>query len=616
MSNSHPRSRSTRWALALTVAVAALAFSQSAFAAFTSSQITSPGDNSFVQYTVNTPNTVHVTGTVSGGTGNADLVCFWGTSRKVVKQNVAVSNNSFSTDVALDLLGTLSPRPYCVLRAVPTGDLSTYAPDQPSPFAGVHIGVGEFDAFQTAGQLSDYFLGQGQARGYMDYYSAGSCGISSSSVFNPVTLQQSKTLFYCNGWMYSRNGADTASQYSAAGTRSELEVDGKPAYLPATASGLYYVDATHRSELLSGIPKLLFDALIDPANGNVHAAESSDVVRCAPNGAAYHVYSNPAWQTDCTSFASTGVKLERAIAGDKDGRRSTITDVWSSTDGQSHELDLEYEEDFKGSQQTQSPAFSFSWTGNQDYAPGVLGATVDGPAGDDPATALIDGNGGSADVPEYPQGAVTFAPAPDSVRFTYVNAYSAAGVWRLARTVPAGGSVKIVHVYTQGETKDEVVAQAAADREELGAPKPPADGPPGDDPTPATTDAPGASGASDSSADTLAPVIGLTTARVKLAALLKKGLPIKASCSEACAFKVALTIDARIAKRIGLATAGIGRKSSSLTAAGSKKLTIKLSRKAQRKLARVKSVRLKVTLSATDAARNSSQKTKVATIRR
>ena len=41
-------------------------------------------------------------------------------------------------------------------------------------------------------------------------------------------------------------------------------------------------------------------------------------------------------------------------------------------------------------------------------------------------------------------------------------------------------------------------------------------------------------------ADKLAPTLGLVIARIKLAALIARGVPVKLSCSEACTFVVTL----------------------------------------------------------------------------
>src|SRR4051812_23987696 len=92
-----------RGVLFLAVLTVPFAFAGSAFAVvnFTSSQITSPADVSFPQFNVNTPNTIHVAGTTSGGTSNADLVCFYGTTSKVLMSNVTVTSNAFSADVPL-----------------------------------------------------------------------------------------------------------------------------------------------------------------------------------------------------------------------------------------------------------------------------------------------------------------------------------------------------------------------------------------------------------------------------------------------------------------------------------------------------------------------------------
>ena len=176
-----------------------------------------------------------------------------------------------------------------------------------------------------------------------------------------------------------------------------LRVDGTNAYLSAAASQLYYVDPIHKSSAITGIPALSLTKSVDPGNGNVHIQESGGLARCAPNAAAFHVApSDPAWATDCTSFAPLSVKLERTIDTDKGGRRAVMTDVWSSTDGQSHQLDLQYEEEFAGDLQHSSPFFSYSWTGAGKATPAVAASTVPGPGAEGPATVYADGNEGAA----------------------------------------------------------------------------------------------------------------------------------------------------------------------------------------------------------------------------
>jgi hypothetical protein len=684
-------SRKTSILLPLATAALMLGLAGPASAAtnFTSSQITTPADNSFVAYNVDSPNTIHVQGTTAGGDSNADLVCFYGASRRVLATGVTVTAGAFSADLPLNSFTTGAPRPYCVLRAIPTADPTNYPPEAASAFAGPRIGYGRSQTYKVAGSglnqnaVWDYFIAQAQSQGYTDYLSLGGCGLDYSFVFDPITLAQSQSLFYCNGWTSSMDGCTSAAATCTAGTQSELRVDGNNAYPPGSARGLYSVDATHSSELLSGFPPLTFTKSIDPLNGNVHIDETDPIVSCSPNRTAFHTDStDPAWSTDCSSFASTGVRLDRTIQSDQNGRRARIVDTWSSTDGASHDLEVLYDEEFRGDSGTNpSPTFAYSWMDGSSFSPATAGQTVQGPGGSGPATVFVDGNGATADAFAQPQGAVTIAPAPTSVRwYSTSNPYSY-GVFRFAQTIPAGGSATVSRTYVNGGSKAEIAAQVSAEQDRLGKPSvaitSPANGSTSDtaaatvtgtasDPGGAVTGvtvngqaatvaadgtwskaltlAPGentitavasdAAGNSSSAsvkvtytpkpppvltppADKVPPTLGLIIAKLKLAKMLAKGLPVTVSCSEACSFTVTLVVDSKTAKKLHLAGIVIlGKKSGSLAAKGSKKVTVKLTKKAKRQLAKAKKVTISVKLTAKDTVGNGSTKTKKVTVNR
>ena len=159
------------------------------------------------------------------------------------------------------------------------------------------------------------------------------------------------------------------------------------AFLCRRGYRVFYIDSTHNSGGNQGYPALTFNTSIDPANGNPNITETDPIVRCNPNGAAFHPdSSDPAWSDDCSSFTPVGVKLDRTIQGDRDGRRSTITDMWSSTDGASHQLDMQYDQEFSGDSGTNpSPTFQYPWLGS-DYVPASVGNTTPGPSADGPTT--------------------------------------------------------------------------------------------------------------------------------------------------------------------------------------------------------------------------------------
>jgi hypothetical protein len=678
------------------VTVAALALglflaAPASAANFTSSHITTPANETLQIYNVNVTNTLHVEGTTSGGDSNADLVCFYGaTLKRVLATNVTVTAGAFSVDVPDSGFATLTqpnPKPYCVLRAVPTGDVTAYPPTGPNNFDGPRILTGRIQTFTVdvasgpnKDVVNDYFAGVGQRKGYMDLFSFGGCGVDWSFLFDPITLEPSNALFYCNGWTWAKNGCDAASPTCTVATRSEIMVDGNNAYAPPAAERLYEVDATHSSKLLSGFPALTFTRSIDPLNGNVHVDETSPIVKCSPNGGAFHLAGNDAmWNTDCTSFASAGVSVNRTVDVDQDGRRTRFVDVWSNTDSVSHDVDALYDEEFSGDGGTNpSPSFAYSWLDPNSFAAPDLDQTVNGPNDSSPATVFIDGNAGSADAFAFPQAAVTVSPAPTSVRWYTKTGSRYYGLFRFAATIPPGGTAKVLRTYIQSDSKGDVATQAAAERDRFGSPvvaiTSPANGSTTDNPAATVTGTasdPGAGapslkvngedvtvagdgtwskaltlaagentitatatdGAGNSTTatskvtftpkvvlpvpDKLAPTIALAIAKTKLKALLAKGLPVTVSCSEACKFVLSLVVDSKTAKKLHLSrVATVGRASGTLTTAGKKKVVVKLTKKAKKKVAKAKKIVITVKTTATDAAGNRGTKSKKVTIKR
>ncbi len=91
------------------------------------------------------------------------------------------------------------------------------------------------------------------------------------------------------------------------------------------------------------------------------------------------------------------------------------------------------------------------------------------------------------------------------------------------------------------------------------------------------------------------PTVTAAIAKQKLAAVLKKGLAVKAKCSAACTLKVKLTLDKRTAKKLKLSPT-LGTAKVTMTAAGTKLVTIKLSKAAAAKLKKLRSAKLTVVL--------------------
>jgi hypothetical protein len=124
------------------------------------------------------------------------------------------------------------------------------------------------------------------------------------------------------------------------------------------------------------------------------------------------------------------------------------------------------------------------------------------------------------------------------------------------------------------------------------------------------------------SADTTKPVAALTFGKQRLPRVLTTGFVGSAASSEAGKLRLDVLLARGLAKRLKLAGPSAAAlvvatsKTRALGGPGSMKLTAKFTRKARRALARVRTLRLTLRLTATDAAGNVSVKTRSVTLRR
>ena len=112
---------------------------------------------------------------------------------------------------------------------------------------------------------------------------------------------------------------------------------------------------------------------------------------------------------------------------------------------------------------------------------------------------------------------------------------------------------------------------------------------------------------------TLTPRLTLKPAitKARLGTLLKRGLVVEPGCAIACRATVVIAVDKATAKRLKLHSTRLGKRT-----ARASKFTIKLTAKARRALRTTRSVRLKVTISATGADGRAVKSTKTVTLKR
>jgi hypothetical protein len=101
----------------------------------------------------------------------------------------------------------------------------------------------------------------------------------------------------------------------------------------------------------------------------------------------------------------------------------------------------------------------------------------------------------------------------------------------------------------------------------------------------------------------LPPTLTLKPPSTKLSSLLAGRWTVLLGCSEACRLDVTLLLNGRTAHslRLALAPVKVGRGAGRLLSAGTKRVPVKLTRKARKAMARLKKVKLSVRIVATDA---------------
>jgi hypothetical protein len=237
----------------------------------TATQITTPAGPAFVTFDSEQPSSLHVAGTTSGGTGNVDLRCYYGTKGPVVASGVPVVNGSFSTDVPVTgaLIAALGsdPEPYCVLRAVPTGTVPAAPPGQASPWQGPSIGwgqarlqrVGSGYGSTPADTVYDYFLSRAQSGAMDDFDSISSCGLCDTYLFAPGTKAASNPIWWSNAAVFANP--------TGVADRGGLEVDGANAYSGYSA----YYSKQVGNDLVDnpGFPAVTESHSVDPLTGDV-----------------------------------------------------------------------------------------------------------------------------------------------------------------------------------------------------------------------------------------------------------------------------------------------------------------------------------------------------------
>jgi Glucodextranase, domain B/PASTA domain len=459
-------------ALGLTPAAAQATVTNTNITSWTSDSSGTPPNSRYLISYDNQPTTLAVTGTAPGAVPGerVDVVCYFGASsqfKSLVNSLVVKADGTFAslTGTAAPVLSAIIPsdggRP-CRLRAVPHNGAGT---GDKSVFAGPDLAVSETALLPTIsggpnnGTAYDFFVNgvsftgtaAWKAPGTPVLPGVGGCGGPYAAEVDPA--------FNLGTYPINCAGSLFGDDLGTWGGRSEVVIDGRNAYDPAAAQGL--IPRTggldNGSQDLPGFPPPVNVAVdFDPSSGQISSRAIESFVSC--HGADPY---KPLTTATCPSFDRTGVTLTRVTTTSDGGRVITQTDTWSSTDGNSHSLDLLYD-DFAGVFGNADGERGWQFPGQSGFTQYAADASVPAP-GAAPGSILLRTNISAPDGdPGQGYGAITFGQAPAGLRF--------AGPSELEEhqllTVPAGGTTSLSYVYSIALSLADVngLAMAAQDR--------------------------------------------------------------------------------------------------------------------------------------------------------
>jgi hypothetical protein len=396
----------------------------------TTTAITTPADPAFFNVAVDpltgmTADTVEISGTATPDVTQVDIDCLSGDTVTHLANAVPVTGSAFAVEASLQSIWG-SGRLLCHLRAIPSGvDPTT---DSLVNYVGPRVLMdGQFGSTVSSGPntgtLDDYFLHAQLFRGAFDYHSLGNGGVTRGFLFDQY-FDLSTVTFFTNATLF--NGE------SHSPTRSELQIDGANAYTPSGAETIN-PDAT-------GLPALSYSYSLAAATHDLVIHETDPLVRCSSP-------TYPPTAVSCPTFVSAGVTDHRTITQDHDGHISWIGDVFTSTDGHAHSLDLLWENDqrfFASGSDTSMLEYEFP--GQSSFAEHVVSDTVALPASA-PGTILVRMSRALDGDPETGRGAIVYDRPAASAKFENIDVDGSDFVLHQTGTVPAGGTTTFRFAY-------------------------------------------------------------------------------------------------------------------------------------------------------------------------
>jgi hypothetical protein len=425
-------------ALAAVVLVCGLVDTPAAHAAITGSHITTPASPSFfIADEDASTQTFAISGTASGGSPASDKVdirCYYASTSTTVASGVALhTDRSFSVPSA-DLNKLLDTT--CRLRAVPAGS----SPANLAPFSGPVIGVGDRQSARVGGgtnngKVYDFHIDSQQTTAANEYSSVGEGDLYDAFLLDPAYFATTNT--YASGHSLFT---------TALPTRSELQVDGANAYPPYQAEQI--------NANAAGLPALSYTYSLDAHTGDLVIHVTEPLVRCPST-------TFPPTATSCASFVLTGVTDVETITEDHGGHVSWITDVFTSTDGKPHAVDLLWDngQHFYGASGDSSQV-EYEFPGHAGFSTHLTGDSLALPAL--PGTILIRMHGAADGDTGTGQGAIVYDRPATAATFDFIsNAFNEFTLHQSV-TAPAAGTTRLRFAYVQDFQAANVASLAQA----------------------------------------------------------------------------------------------------------------------------------------------------------
>jgi hypothetical protein len=314
-----------------------------------------------------------------------------------------------------------------------------------TPFAGPRIGVGynrtsKENSGPNAGTPYDFYMYAQQLQGGFDYDSVSSCGVD-DGYLSDSTLALTTVTFWCNAALFNREDNTTP-------TRSELQIDGADAWPTWAAHSV--------NPAASGYPALQYSYTVDSHNGDLVIHETEPLVKCTST-------TYPPTPATCPTFVSAGVTDTRTITQNQNGLAAWVTDVFSSTDGKSHSLDLLWanNQHFHLSSQGDSKQVAYEFPKQTGFSTHALHDSISLP-NSAPATIFVKMNGAADGDTATGQGAIVYDRPATKVVFNTVESYDSQFTLHQKAKVPAGGSTRFRFAYVHGYRAADVKALATA----------------------------------------------------------------------------------------------------------------------------------------------------------